>query len=246
MILLEGETMTFDTEAATRAAAVAERLQQAGALAFFHDLVASMWTTNVARYDDALGDTARSLGMQCSENLGKRLYRSRRDDVLLDAGLTVGRRSGVVFCSFGEVTIRLVKAPSTSGLHPDWSTDLEWESNVRRESASRNDDVYRAPHQEHGHEALFPASGLGASGSLNEFFLVWNGLLSETPLTAGWLAIPTLRSDHVAAAEPLWRDEAAGDSVDARPDIPLGPNIGEEPKLHIRLKKNIREGNNGR
>ncbi len=137
MILLEGETMTFDTEAAIRAAAVAERLQQAGALAFFHDLVASMWTTNVARYDDALGDTARSLGMQCSENLGKRLYRSRRDDVLLDAGLTVGRRSGVVFCSFGEVTIRLVKAPSTSGLHPDWSTDLEWESNVRRESASR-------------------------------------------------------------------------------------------------------------
>lgn len=238
--------MTFETQATTRAAEVAERLQHAGALAFLHELVTSMWTTNVARYDDALGDTARSLGMQCSENLGKRLYRSRKDDVLLDAGLRVGRRSGVAFCSFEEVTIRFVKAPSTSGLQPDWSTDLDWESNIRRESASRNDNVYRAPHQEHGHEALFAASGLGSPESLNEFFLVWNGLLSETPLTAGWLAIPTLRSDRVIAAELLWRDEPRDHIIDVRPEAPGEPSTSAEPKLNIRLKKNIREGNDER
>lgn len=237
--------MTFDSRASLRVTQVGHRLDEAGATSFLQQFVSRMWTANSARFETSLGDTSRSLGVQCSENLASKIWQARNDSTLRDAGLVVQRRHGAPFLTFDEVSIRFVKAPASSGLQPDWGSDFDWESNVRQEAASRNDRAYQAPRHESGHEPLFPASGLGDAGSLDDFFLVWNGLLHEAPTTAGWLAVPSLRPEHVIAAEEVWRDEPNhGDTVTPRAD-PVEPNSGSEPELNMRLKKHVKDTRSG-
>lgn len=232
--------MMFDSRAAARAADVATRLARSGGTAVIQRLISDMWTANAGRFEKGLGDTARSLGVQCSENLAEKLWDLREYDSLRDAGFIVHRRHGATYLTFVELTIRFVKAPASSGLTPDWSGNFEWESNVRQEAAERNDNAYRAPRQVPGHEPLFRADGVGDAENINEIFLVWNGLLEEAPLTAGWVTLPSLHPEHVIAAEPIWRDEPEARAHTSDAPVVSDPAAGSAPDLNIRLKKDVR------
>lgn len=237
--------MTFDNRASGRVTDVAGRLATANATPFLRQFITKMWSANSGRFEKSLGDTARSLGVQCSENIATKIWEAREDPALKDVNLEVQRLHGATFLTFDEVSIRFVKAPASSGLNPDWGTDFEWESNVRQEAAFRNDKAYRAPVQEVGHEDLFPVTGLGEPDDLNDFFLVWNGQLDDVPLTAGWLAVPSLRPEHVIAAAEIWRDTPQGDGTVMRREGPIAPETPAEPDLNIRLKKKIQDVRSG-
>lgn len=237
--------MEFDPRAAARAADVSTRLARSGGAAVIRRVISEMWMANAGRFEKGLGDTARSLGVQCSENLAEKLWDLRDDESMRDAGFVVHRRHGATFLTSDELTIRFVKAPASSGLAPDWSGSFEWESHVRQEAAERNDNAYRAPRHVPGVEPLFAADGLGDADRINEIFIVWNGLLEETPLTAGWVTLPSLRPEHVLAAESMWRDEpqARVDTSDA--PVMSDPAAASAPDLNIRLKKDVRAAHGG-
>ncbi|WP_314138531.1 hypothetical protein [uncultured Plantibacter sp.] len=238
--------MDFDTQADTRVAEVALRLQESGAVALLHSLISTMWAANVARFDSGLGDTALSLGIQCSENLASQLYRRRQDSDLTGTGLVVRQSNKTTFCTFEDATLRFVKAPVESELQPDWSDGFSWNSHVRQEAALLNDQTYRAPKRVPGIEPLIDASGTGNAGQLNQFFIIWNGLRGELPLTAGWLTIPSLHEDLVIGVKELWRDAPSTGGVRV-PSVSDAPHeSAAEPTVSITLKKNLREAQRGK
>lgn len=238
--------MDFDTKAGARVTGVALRLQESGAVPLLHSLVSTMWTANVARFDSGLGDTPLSLGIQCSENLASQLYRRRRDSDLTETGLAVRQSNNTTFCTFEEATLRFVKAPVESELRPEWSDGFSWNSHVRQEAAFLNDQTYRAPKRVPGIEPLIDASGIGDAGQLNQFFIIWNGLRGELPLTAGWLTIPSLHEDLVIGVKELWRDAPSAGGVRVPSDNDAPHENDAEPTVRITLKKNLREAQRGK
>jgi hypothetical protein len=242
--------MTFDPEASKRAAAAADRLCICGAKDLLAALVRDVWFTNVARFDPTVGDTVRVIAIQSAENIVQRIQAlARRDGKWKATGIEVTISNNSMLIEVDRLRIHFVKLPQISRLHPDWSHDFAWEtgSNVRVTAASANDSAYRAPYIEAGIEPMIPVGGLGTFGDpdkVNEFFLVWAGEISEQPLTAGWLVIPSLGQMPVIAAEPLWMDKGADGEAGTVSNGQPTPDVTSEPDVAIRLKKNIAKASN--
>jgi hypothetical protein len=243
--------MTFDPKAVERAAAAVAQLDACGARELLADLVRDVWATNVARFDVVAGDTVRVIAIQSAENIVKRLERLMRDSAVWKATkIQVGVTNNSMLITHGDLRIHFVKAPQTSRLHPDWNHDFAWDtsSHVRARSAYANHSAYKVPYREAIIDPMFSAEGLGDYGdpnNVNEFFVVWGGEISEQPVTAGWLVIPSIGHAPVLAAEQLWMDDrpTIGDSssVDSTPT----PDTQPEPHVEIQLKRNIGRTSNG-
>lgn len=242
--------MTNDPKAAARLADAVARLRATGAVDLLSELIRNVWSTNVARFDDAAGDTPRVIAIQSAENIAVRIKRRVRDDPPWRAtGLEVTTPNNSLLIELDELRFHIVKAPLDARLRPDWGHDFAWEamSRVREESAAANDRVYLAPKIEPNMEPFAMGEGLEGVGNpddVNEFFLVWAGLLNEQPLTRGWMIVPSMASNPVIAVDELWTDQRQDDAAPVvGSETASEPTV--EPEVAIRLKKHVAEAADG-
>lgn len=234
--------MTIEQALNDRARSAADQLQASGFIKLLAPLIRDVWATNVARSDRKLGDTTRLLGITSAENLTTRLAWLRQEPEWIETQVSISFQQNSMLVTCGALRIHIMKAPQSSRRQPDWHHDFPWahQSNVRAESARQVDETYRAPAEVPGMEPMFPADGLGDFGDptdIHEFFIVWAGELSEDPLTAAWIVIPTLKKMQVLAQELLWFDEP-GEASGARTSTERQTHdAGDvEPEVNITIK----------
>lgn len=174
--------------------------------------VQDVWNYNVDRHSPSdIGDTNRSLGIAAFENIRTLVVRQvnsadRPED--LSQAVRASAADNSLLVKAAGIRLRVVKAPPTVLLaEPRWE-QFDWSSEVRSVAALDNHDRYVPV----GVGDLFEGSlpPLGAVDLLQNVFLVWAGG-SDSPLTAGWLGLPTVGETPWLAVEPLWWDEP-GDS----------------------------------
>lgn len=237
------------THAASAAQAAADRWNSTGLTRHMASLVREVWTTNLERFEpDELGDNARTLGFQCSENLCARTERRIRGDEHEAVhwnlpGLTVSRPNGAMRICVGGDRVFLMKAPMEVSRQPRWDA-MSWdgESATRQALAERNSRAlggFSTPAE--GQGELF---GLGAEDAyVDSYLMVWAGEISSG-LTAGWLTIPILGELPFAAVTPLWWDEIEGTPAGIRPRRPDGPSFEQvastTPKLRLKPRPAMR------
>lgn len=208
------------------------------------DLVCEVWRTNLARYEpDELGDSARTLGFQCFENLSTRVERRIRGHELERTrwevdGLRVSKPNGAIRMTVGGFDAYVMKAPMDAGRRPDWDGLVTWEdeTNTRHAIATRNSmslGGYLSPPR--SQDALVPH--VAPDRPVDSFLFVWTGEIT-TGLTAGWLTVPVLGEVPFAALAPLWWDQDGEAPRGIRPGTPRGPSFDEMPsaKPTLRLK----------
>lgn len=250
-VLLDGSEppcLTLDVlEAITHAAkalqAAADRWNSTGFTHHMASLVREVWTTNLERFEpDELGDNARTLGFQCSENLCARTERRIRGDEHEAVhwnvpGLTVSRPNGSMRICIGGDRVFLMKAPMEASRQPRWDA-MSWdgESATRQALAERNSRALGG--------LSMPAAGQGElfdlgieGGYVDSYLMVWAGEISSG-LTAGWLTIPILGELPFAAVTPLWWDEIVDAPAGSRRTRPDGPSFDQMastgPKLRLK------------
>ena len=240
-------------EAAQRALhTVVNECAESGLTDALRGLVQEVYTTNLDRYEpDELGDTPRSFGFQCYENLKERAPRRAHHDVRehSDAhwrisGLHVATPGGVLTFEFAGARFVTMKVPYGQGRNPNWGGGVDWahqDSQVRAAIAAENSEVlqYRTPAA--GAASLFAHPG--SPGTVQNFMLLWGGE-AKTPLTAGWLAVPVLGERPFIAHERLWWDADRDAQVTQTPMPDRGPNFDERPAaaLSMALKRRPQEG----
>lgn len=210
-------------------------------------LVRDVWAQNLDRFEpDELGDTARSLGIQCSENLREVAFRrSTRDEREAPEnhwgiqGLSVGTPRSVLTLTVHNRRIVPMKVPASHGRAPQFSRfrDWEYESEVRNEMAKRNSAAMGGfTTASLGQPMLIP--GTYDLLNIQDFMLLWAGA-ADSPLTSGYLAVPVKGPEAFAATTALWWDEADVTSRVKR-RTPNGPNFDEKgvPAPLISLKLN--------
>ena len=118
------------TEPRERAAAALDTAElmwsSSGLTVLMRDLVREVWRTNVDRYEpDELGDNARTLGFQCSENLSTRIERRTHghdlETIRWDIpGLTVSKPNGALRMRVRPHPFYVMKAPMVAVRQPGW------------------------------------------------------------------------------------------------------------------------------
>ncbi len=208
------------------------------------DLVREVWTTNLERHEpEELGDSARTLGFLCYENLSARIER-RIVGHPLEAtrwgidGLRVARPQGSLRVELASHNYYVMKAPMGAGLQPDWGSLVSWdvETQTRADIAVRNSrSLGGFIASAWGQDELFDHSL--PQGAVDSFLFVWAGEI-VSGLTAGWLTVPVLGDTPFAAVESLWRDDEGDVYKGARRPSPAGPNFDEResPTPALRLK----------
>lgn len=223
--------MKWDSAAAAHLEAVVANLRQAGAVGLLEEYVAAVYRRNVDNYDTQLGDTLRSLGGTCAENLRELIVRacSGAESLWLARGVRASAPETSLQVEACGIRLLLMKGPPTPQRTPDWiSSAFCWtqqDSAVRLRAATRNHEAYRPEHSDETHAQLaLPISGAtlsrnveatadGAEPSgLTDVLLVWSGDL-DTAATSGWLGFPTLGASNWFAVAPLWHHDLGGGST---------------------------------
>ncbi|QKE82870.1 hypothetical protein [Arthrobacter sp. NEB 688] len=194
------------------------------------ELVREVWSTNVARFaPEEHGDTSKSLGWQCYENL--RVIASRRflGDEAVPAeerwdipGLWVGTPKNVLTMRLSGISLVFKKAPHVQGREPLWARFPEWEteSYIRQDLARKNAVVLggTAPRNSQQGELPFGPEDQVTPGRVRDFMVVWGGDLN-TGETSGWLTVPVAWPElHFAGVTQLWADADGSSTADARRD----------------------------
>lgn len=200
------------------------------------DLVRDVWAQNLDRYEpDELGDTPKSLGLQCAENLRELAVRRTAGDEREAPGghwnipdLDVSTPRGVLTLTIDGRRIIPMKVPMSHGRVPrlDLFRDWEHESDVRNEMAKRNSAALGGFTTANlGQPMLLPETyDLMA---IHDFMLLWAGD-PDTPLTAGYLAVPAKGPAPFAATTPLWWDDTDEVPRSASRRSPEGPSFDEK------------------
>lgn len=199
-----------------------------------------VWRSNLNRREPALGDTARLLGMNCAENLTQLLLASLTDPSTRIVGVEATMTRGALLIEMNGYRFRVIKAPSGSGLKPDWARDFTWTPGrpLRYEMAETNSRVYPTPHQHLDMDALLSPEEAGLvrdARDLHDHLFVWAGVSGSPPRTAGWVATPTTDAPTFLAVEPLWLDQA-DDAGRALP-VSASPAPEAEPELKLAVRR---------
>lgn len=211
-----------------------EHLDEVGLIAAWRSLVQDVYASNLDRHEpDELGDTAMTLGTQCSENVKTRAIRRASHDELelvedhwTIPNLTVTNpRNSLTFCLDG-VRVVVMKAPYAAGRAPQWDQLADWEhdSDVRQAVAASNMRTLQYRTHPAPDDPLF--EHLGRPGVVDNYMLVWAGD-SNAPLTAGWLTIPTLGESPFIAVKRIWWDKVPDERLTATRTPSSGPRFDE-------------------
>ena len=205
-----------------------------------HRLARHVWRSNLDRREPTLGDTARLLGMNCAENLTQLLHAELTNSSTGIAGVEATMTKGALLIEMSGHRFRVIKAPSGSGLKPDWARDFAWTPGrpLRYEMAETNSHVYPAAHEHLDIDALLTPEEVGLvrdARDLHDHLLVWAGVPGSPPRTAGWIATPTTDAPTFLAVEPLWLDK--GDDVERALPVATGPVPGAEPELKLAVRR---------
>jgi hypothetical protein len=237
----------WDSAALQHLQAVVDELRAVDVAALFEEQVRTVWCRNVDAFDQLLGDTPLSLGIDCAENLRELVLRAcaGEDSPWQERGVSavsVDRSLRVDACG---VRISVMKAPPFRLRTPDWTgAAFNWgqESDVRRSAAERNSAVYRPANSDQPDRQLVlpvETQPSAAASGMKDLLLVWSGQM-EPALTAGWLGLPSIETPSWYAVEPLWWDEPGEDA--ARRGDEESPSDGDgfadrpTPQPHVRLK----------
>lgn len=207
----------WDSAAATYLRDLVSQLRTAGVIELFEEQVPTVWRRNVDSFDRLLGDTNRSLGFTCHENLRELVVRAcaGESSAWRQRGVTALAVDSSLRVDACGVRLGLMKAPPSTKRTPAWhGSDFAWgqDSEVRRAAAERNSVAYRPTASDQLNRQLVmsleDAEAVDAT-RLRDVFLVWSGQL-EPALTAGWLGLPSLEGPAWFAVEPLWWHEQPG------------------------------------
>lgn len=226
--------------------ATAEGCMRSGLTEAWRTLVQDVYARNLDRHEpDELGDTAMSLGIQCSENLKTRAIRRFRHDEVEPVnlhwdieGLRVSTPHNVLTFNLGSTRVVTMKVPFSQGRAPDWNRSGDWEldSQIRLTIATENTRVleYRTPAE--SASPFFPH--LGSPGDVRDYMLLWAGE-ADAALTAGWLGIPVLGETPFIARKRLWWDDDPRTGITTKTAPDRGPSFGERPAaaLEVTLKR---------
>jgi hypothetical protein len=223
-------------------ASAADAMNASGLTVLVRELLREVWATNLARYEpEERGDAAKSLGIQCSENIRELVVRRVFGDDLVTladrwrvADLVLSTPRGVLTLSLSGFQVVTMKVPHAQGRAPIWERFPDWdtESQARHDVARENARVLGGSNLQHPaqDELEFPDDVNSGPGLVRRFMLVWGGE-PDGGLTAGWLTVPVSWSAlHFAAIKPLWHDEAddAPGYADRAP-APSGPSFDQRP-----------------
>jgi hypothetical protein len=203
--------MTLLGEAAeARLTDIAAGLRAAGVIDMFERIIAHVWKVNVDRFEPAeIGDTNRSLGITATENIRTLVLReawASGNPAGLSTGVHVTAPNDSLLVEAAGVRLRAMKSsPAITLTEPRWHSDFTWqsESDVRLEAAAANAAT--------GNRLLAVPGGLfeeveppaGWAAGLREVFLVWAGG-SGSPLTGGWIGLPTISDRPWLAVQNMW------------------------------------------
>lgn len=206
---------TWDPHATHRLESIGAELRRNGLVDLVREAITDVWRANRARYEpDELFDDSFTLGVTSTRNLANRVYAYVRDDARWRAtGAHAGREYGTTVLHVGGLELRLVKARSTAGRHPDFVADFDWrDGEMRQAAAARNRAAYGTAARDPFMAPLFEVDQPDAATAVlgcRDVFLAWGADL-PSGLTAGWLGLPTTTASRWLAVTPLWWDEAAG------------------------------------
>lgn len=201
------------------------------------DLTREVYSRNLARFEpDELGDTAMSFGVQCAENLKTRAIRRFRHDDLeppehhwVVPDLTVTTLRNSLLFQLGGNRIFVMKVPFGQGRDPQWDVEKHWEQNseIRHSLAEGNSRALGGfVTFSGGDDGLFPHPA--RPGRVRDFLLVWAGA-PDTPLTAGWLTVPTMGDKPFVCVRPLWWDAEPAAQSEPNLQVPRGPSFDQRP-----------------
>lgn len=203
-------------------------------------LARQVWRSNLDRREPALGDTPRLLGINCAENLTQLLHAALTDSSTRIAGVKASMTQGALLLEMGEHRFRVIKAPSGSGLKPDWARDFAWRPGrpLRYEMAETNSRVYPTGREHPDIDALLSPEEVGLfrdARDLHDHLFVWAGVPGSPPRTSGWVATPTTDAPNFLAVEPLWLDK--GDDVEHSLPAATSPAPSAEPELKLAVRR---------
>lgn len=233
-----------------------DMLRETGVTAAIRALQGEVWAGNVDRWEpDELGDTSRSLGLQCFENFTTRAVRRYDGDEreMVENhwkfdDLVVTTPNGVLTFQLNGIRIICMKVPPADRRSPDWNNFADWEneSNVRLEVAMENSRILGGyVSSDPGQAELdFFSHYRNSPGFVRNFLYVWGG--DHTPaLTSGWLTVPVRGGTPFIAIQNLWHDEE-GDQPGGVRTVqrdPSGPSFDQkasaEPNITLKPRPAI-------
>ena len=232
--------------AETAAYAAAKLMNEVGLTRVLGDLVREVWGANLERYEpEDRGDTTKSLGFQCSENIRELAARRIQGGDLADtedrwnvSGLQFTTPHGVLTLHLPGLEIVLMKVPYAHGRSPIWEQFPSWEasSQIRDEIAKDNARVLGGSkfQSETQSELEFPDDT--SIGVVRKMMVVWAGE-PDASLTSAWLTVPVSWSTMTFAAKtPLWRDvvgDSSGKPIRTRKYD--GPSFDQQPAVEPKI-----------
>ncbi len=217
--------------------AAVEAVHVSGLGEVLHQIVGEVWSINLARYaPEEHGDTAKSLGTQCYENLRelalRRFLGSERlstEDQWVIPGLSITTPQSVLTFSIGGMRIVTKKVPYAQGRSPLWSRFPDWDA----DSQSRH-DIAEENARALGGNVLLDRSQYELDldgdaelrpGQVRNFMFVWAGD-DQSGATSAWLTVPVNWPDMpFAATSLLWHDDAGETSA----PVALPPSTPGQP-----------------
>ncbi|KQY58846.1 hypothetical protein ASD11_04225 [Aeromicrobium sp. Root495] len=214
-------------------------LELVGANKSLHGLVSDVWSQNVDRHEpDTAGDTPRSLGQNCVENLKTiALWRYTHDERQSVEnhwnipGLRVELINNTLTLNLGNRRIVFMKTPPNLGRRPDFARFAKWstQSEVRLDMAAENTYALNGIKAEDLNQ-LTMADDPYDPTRVRNFIVVWAGE-EDSPRTGAHLTVPILGSSAFAAHAELWHDKS--DGVRLRPNVrlPQGAGFDTQPTV---------------
>ncbi|GAB3995609.1 hypothetical protein [Nocardioides marmoraquaticus] len=222
-------------------------LADSGLTELLRALLQDVWSDNLGRFEpDELGDTAKSLGIQCSENIRERAKRRFHGDAGVASedrwevpGLVVSTPRDTLMMQLAYLRIAVMKVPMQHGRSPRWDRfrDWEYESQVRNDFALENSRALSGYTTPPDGQLEFDLGRRPARGHLRNFMVLWAGE-RDLPLTSGWLAVPTAGEMAFGAWRALWHDESSKAEANGGHTGPRRPSFDEQssPTPKITLK----------
>lgn len=228
-------------------------LELAGAIGPIGDLIGDVWSQNIDRHEpETHGDTPRSLGQLCSENIKTRaLRRYKRDDLEVPEdhwhipGLLVEVVGNVLTLTLDDRKIMFMKAPPNLGRRPDFARFAKWntQSEIRLDVATENTYALNGIKAEDLNQ-LTMADNPYDPTKVRNFIVVWAGE-EDTAKTGAHLTVPILGSPAFAAQVELWHDK--DDEIRLRPhaDLPQGAGFDTKPAVEPAITLKPRPASEG-
>lgn len=234
----------------------AELMAEVGLTRVLADLVRDVWGANLERYEpEDRGDTTKSLGFQCSENIRELAARriqggdlAAREDHWNVPGLQFSTPRGVLTLQLPGLEVVLMKVPYAHGRRPVWDQFPNWEtsSHIRDEIARDNSRILGGSNLQSETQSEFEFPEDSPIGLVRRMMVVWAGE-PDANLTSAWLTVPVSWSTMTFAAKTaLWRDEA-GDSPSKLFGTPRydGPSFDEQPNVEPKIAMKPRPAGEG-